>query len=787
MTIFDLQPKKQTIFDLQQQQTNTPDIASQPQVSVDTSVVQQSPADTSTSVPSGDTYNIDNNTPYTTVDTNPYAVKDENQALSNIAEGATRGTARPALGIAYLGEGIYNKLSDSNSTVVDKWIQNNEEAIKQKGLEGPALAGEIASNILLTALPGGTEASALKAGAIEGTVAGISSKGANRNDLDTALAVLTAGGGTMALQAVFNKLTGTQVHKLYSYMLDHYNLDPETVNKNYRNWLKITGEKDTIQNKIKSIVDSLGEQGANLKKMTADNPEAVKNLNATTKKIRENVDKASKTDFDAKDFAATLKQSYQDVADKYGEIKQALGSKPVEGAFENPKYPWTALDEATTGNVAELKKLIGNENDKITTGDLIEASPIINALIRRSKGRTLHQWAEVKKSVEDTLKKLLTPEEYKNWRAANADYARMSQVKDSKLGKVINQVIEATKKGKMLTTNKLFSTFKTLNEGENTFSNIKFLVGAENTAKLEKTIVNAALNSKLDGVGWESLAKNVSNNGFVTEEGKNLAKLVNTIKTTFHTDDAMRALNAKVGTNGATIATTVEGKASVWLIDKLFKIVRKNIPFSKYSMYLRKMDTLKDVLSSPTKVQEFSNLIKNSDAILDINPEEVVPELKPTIISMVDTWVKKNSAIPNEVLSDINHIKEDKFVEKYANLHWDDLQTQEFRSGMLSIPYDRYTYKTIKNLNNGYKLVKADSTLGIVDKEGKFKGILTVLDNGIENIAVDESVSGQNIAPFLIGQAIRNGYKFSGRLRLTPGGAKSLYRYLENPYKYSAK
>jgi hypothetical protein len=385
-------------------------------------------------------------------------------------------------------------------------------------------------------------------------------------------------------------------------MLDHYNLDKSEVEQNFAKWREATGESNSIDNKIKSMVDSLGDQGAVLKREASDNPILVKNLNKRVKDIEKIVENASKSNFKVSTFADDLNNAYKQVAEKYGEVKKSLQSVPVKAEFETE--PWEALDEATKGSVSELKLLIGEDNPYINSKDLIDAMPIINSLIRKTKGKTMHQWSEVANAVDTQLKDVLTTSQYKLWKETNKLYSKMANVRESKLGDLIATATNKSYKGTAKKTpEEVMDKLVKISGGDDVFTDLTSLVPKEKVANLEKAIINRALK---DDKSWNTIANNLNKKGFVTEPGKNLTKLVNNFKTVFKTDDAMRTLNTKIGQNGASIATTAEGKAAVWVINKLANMVRKHIPYSATAKHLRKLDTLFDVLKTPTKVEELS-------------------------------------------------------------------------------------------------------------------------------------------------------------------------------------
>jgi len=563
---------------------------------------------------------------------NPHAVADVSELTAMGEAGLARGAIRPVLGVAYLGEGVYNKLTNEQSKITDDWIKENEAIIKDKGLEGPALVGEIASNILLSGISAGSSAAGVAVR--EASIAGASSIGADRDSLDTGIAMMLGGGIGGGVQAVLNKLDKTQVKKLYDYMLEQYNVDPITAEKNFVEWRKATGESNSIENKVKSLVDGLGDEGATLKREIAHDPMAVKNLNRRVKETKKSVEELAKSNFNVENFADDLDNAYTDVSKKYGEVKEQISSVPVDKRFE--MEPWEALDEATAGDVKELRNLIGEDNPYINSKDLVEAMPIINKLIRRSKGKTLHKWSEVSKAVDTQLRDVLTESQYKLWKETNTLYSKMASVRESKLGNLI-----ATAKGKSFkgnpksTPEEVMAKLSKVNAGDDTFTNIVTLVGKDKTEELEKGIISSALK---EDKAWKTISKNLRNKGFVTAEGKRLQNIVNEFQTVFKTDDAMRVLNTNIGHEGASIATTAEGKAAVWVINKLANMIRKHVPFSAEAKHLRKLDTLEEVLRSPTLSAKLSETFEKL-------PQSVKDDIGTAYVAKLQEEMKKEQAI----------------------------------------------------------------------------------------------------------------------------------------------
>ena len=76
------------------------------------------------------------------------AAPDATDRTVDTAEGMGRGAGRMFLGLGKVGQDALGALTDEEYSQFDTWIAKNEKAIKDKGLEGSALVGEVLSNII---------------------------------------------------------------------------------------------------------------------------------------------------------------------------------------------------------------------------------------------------------------------------------------------------------------------------------------------------------------------------------------------------------------------------------------------------------------------------------------------------------------------------------------------------------------------------------------------------------------------------------------------------------------
>jgi len=599
----------------------------------------------------------------------------------------------------------------------------------------PATYGELAS---YGAVPMGS--GVMSATLTGGALTFLSSVGEDKSyseaTRDGIIGGLLTGGVTKALEF----LPGSKANGIYRYMLDHYNIDAKVADSEFKQWRRVTGEADTTKNRIKALIDNLGTQGADIKSSMVNDPIAVKNLNKRIKDTKQNLIEASKSSFNVEDFAQDLKTNFKRVGQEYNDIKATISDKPTNSVFE-PKL-FDVVDDATTGDVAELKQLLGK--DEVSVKDLLDSSPIVNSLKARAKGQSIHKWSVVKDQINSDLKDALSTKEYAMWKAANDNYAKMATVRVSKLGDEIQKAVSTTYKGSAKSTPEaVMRKLKTIGAGDDIFSNISDLVGQKHTAMLEKAIINRTLQGKNGNQAWETISKNLENKGFVTPEGQHLNSLVNDMKEVFKTDDSMRTLNVMHGRSGATIATTAEGKAAVVIIDKLSNMIRKHIPYSSVAKHLRVMDGLEDILREPTKVANFKNIIDNLNPHLKgiisndyndllIKEEQKLIEHKPDSLSTGDVNLQPKYATQSGIIGD---------DASYVALH--DAQTNLVRD-TLGKGYSNDVINKVKSYINGRRFntqlgrIKSEELQGNLDSVHKI--IKSEVDKMVKRINIDHGV-----------------------------------------------
>jgi len=309
----------------------------------------------------------------------------------------------------------------------------------------------------------------------------------------------------------------------------------------------------------------------------------------------------------------------------YSQIAQKIDKVSVDTS-KLPEIP-VALDDATTGNAKEIKQLLGGDNT--TAKDLVDAMPIINDMVSKTKGKTQYSWNVLKKSVDKELKNSIDPETYKLWKSSNKDYAKMSQLVNSKIGETIRRTLGMVRKSEKLTSEEAIRKISKLDGGDNTFKNLAWLTGNKTAAAFERMTIKEALGKGSENVSWAQLARNVEKKGFVTEEGKQLQNLITTMRDTFATDDKLKDIWFQNRGLSAGMSDSILSKIRFSFVGRAFDILVKHIPFNETATHMRRMSDLQAVLRSPTKLKAFEKALSEaSDGVKLKIMEDVVKKLE---------------------------------------------------------------------------------------------------------------------------------------------------------------
>ena len=499
--------------------------------------------------------------------------------------------------------------TDEDLTKINSYIDSYNKEHPEETIH-PSTAASLA---LTFGLPWGNTKKSI--GAMSGALAYLEGLGTTQDYGDAiaqgALGIAVGAAAKGTLDLITNKLLGKINDKgseeLLNYIVKQYNVKPEDLSSIYEKWGKINKFNNNYQDKVKAVVDSLGDTGAIAKTEAAtSSPTATRQVTGAMKDRMNLVKDLSKSDASLEDISSETQAKAKIVKDNYNKLKTKIGDKEV--VTEDVTIP-EALDDATTGQVAEIRKLLKAETT--TVNDLTDSMPIINDMLRKTKGKTNFEWSQLKTAVETKLKDTLSANDYNRWLGVNEDYAKMSQSLNSDIGKILQRVKGKLKGKESITADEALRKISRMTVGEDTFSNLKFLIGSKHAAELEKMIINEAMGKGSEEVTWATLARNLDKHGFVTKEGKQLAKLVEHMRDSFATDDKLRDIWFRNTGLSAGMSDSIIAKIRYSLVGRAFDILVKHIPFNETSRHIRMMDDLADVLSSPTKLAKFEKQISN--------------------------------------------------------------------------------------------------------------------------------------------------------------------------------
>jgi hypothetical protein len=409
----------------------------------------------------------------------------------------------------------------------------------------------------------------------------------------------------------------------------------------------------------------------------------------------------------------------------------ASGANKLGRNSTSVEIPESMADAESSGSVQAIKSTLSSPN--VTTQDIINIMPNINKLISRSDGVVKYNWTRVKDSLQTALEKSLTPNEFKAWTEANADYSKMADVTYGKVGDIMNNV----RKG-IITPDVGIRQISKLKPGETLFSNLQDMVGSKATAGFEKAILKEAMGKNSENVDWAHLARNLDQHGFITPEGRAIKSAVDSISKSFLTDDSINAIIAKSNFSDSGIGSNIYERAKVKFIGSVFKALTKRIPFNETSKYELRMDQLSKILSSPTKVKslmsEYNSLgegVKQKFKDDLIKQIAYNPKLEPT----GDVNLKPMYSTPKGTVS--SNISQ-------AALH--DAQLQIVRESLGSSVKSDQVMHTIKNVLDSKRtaniLRDAGERMKVNDREGNSKMLKKILDREVNTLV--ETVNKSN-------------------------------------------
>ena len=644
----------------------------------------------------------------------------------------SKGTKATGLGVLQMGYDVANiigadvtKLSDENKaqiTQINKEISDVEAKYGTKGdFFTPANVGRLLPSV--ATLPLAVE-SKMAGFFLEGSIAYAESRGEDKTITNSLVNGLIAGGVTAGLMKGIEMISTPAATKVYQYVKEHNNITDKAADDIFNNWAKVMDAPDTPANRTKAIVDSLGDKGAEIKReAAAGSPSAVKEIEGEIKARRDAVKDLTEGRAKVEHTAEAIDEASNIVKQNYANVKAKIVDKPTDLRLEIPD----ALDEATTGDASALKGIFGKE--ELTVNDLVDSMPHLNSLLRKTKGTTNHKWSIIKDEVETSLQKSLSKEEFSLWKEANSDYAKMANVVNSKIGKIITQV-QANK----ITPELAMKQIKTASGGKDLFTDIEFMIGREKTAAFEKAILREAMGKNSEFVDWAHIARNLDSKGFITEEGKNLKKVVDDIAGSFMTDDAIQAIMFKNQGLSAGMSDDLLAKVRYSVVGKMFTGLVKRLPFSESSKHMLRMDQLADILRNPTKVKELSKQFDNLGAgvkarLLEDSVNEAIKQIE----------YKPGAKTTGDVNLDTKYVtKSGTIAETPTEATLAEAQTQLLRDYLKSPLLEDKVIPKVHEVMNGNRinniLKQTNTKMKIDDIEGNKKMLQTIVTKEAEEL-----------------------------------------------------
>lgn len=317
--------------------------------------------------------------------------KDAIDRTLDTTEGMARGSGRMFLGLGKLGQDAVNNLSDSEYKAFDVWIKENEDVIKDKGLEGSAMVGEVLANIL----PVARLKSLGYIATSEGVMTGLSSLGKGEEYSDAGTKAVVSG----ATSAVAGKI----INRLFP------NLPSKEIDTNLKKNISKLDADD--QKRINGVLDVLDSKG--IKNMDNTAREAILSDIITTNKTSAEI-----SDTITRRLSAQAKVAKKKVANKYSEANEIASKIPVDKKIEFTYKP-KGKSEAKT--YTEAKEYLKPKYNK-TVEELESTISELGTKIRGSQGTDKYIYTQAKKSAQDMQDSLGGKDIYKEARNLSKQY-----------------------------------------------------------------------------------------------------------------------------------------------------------------------------------------------------------------------------------------------------------------------------------------------------------------------------------------------------------------------------
>lgn len=532
------------------------------------------------------------------------------QAGIDLAKGFTDLIGQESDTLEQLSEENKEKLRMLNATI------NNTEDIFS-----PANVGRIIPTLITLPVAYSTKTAAF---AIEGVVGYAEARGAEAEIPEALVVGAFAGGLTAgAMKALQSMSTQGKAGQALKYLQDEFSLDDDVVREIEKQWLKFADEPISDESKVKAIIDSLGERGAEFKAAAEVlNPDATKAINKSVVD-RQNEIKGLVANADIegtiravekhKDFATLSFANFRDLVDKNlpGSIK--IDIKPLDNlAKEFNKEINNIGPDVDLQNIVDNIKL--GQDEGLTVSGLLD--------LRQDLGRLANNTAKTARARRFKLNKVqeqvdqiiedVMPEEATNlWGLVKDEYKLMSSLQGrgtSETRNVMGTILSKAGDGQ-------YSYFKVLDmlskkaASAEDMAELAKAVGPKNMSNFERGLAKQVMSTDNEAVVYSEVFDKLKKIEMVTPQGQQVQKLLSDMSNVFKSDDFINKMNNIVtkqpGQGGAAFTLDLQEKFKYLAAGRFFQFLIRNLDVTKAGVKARRLEDIADVLSKPVKARKF--------------------------------------------------------------------------------------------------------------------------------------------------------------------------------------
>lgn len=435
-------------------------------------------------------------------------------------------------------------------------------------------------------------------------------------------------------------------------------------------WLEVMQSSGSNEDKIRAMIDSLGETGAGYKLAIQEVADTAKEVNVRAPKqsrvedvalevgkvanIEEGAEALGKEvgldakaaryraedivdNFRPENVSDELKRratniftkrlTQGDIGKLYGETIDALKSK-YKNTFDLGD-DISSVKASLQGSIAKGGNLTPTErnladalDEPMTISNMLRIKREITPLLKTAKGTQLQNIKKLKSNIEFKLSKNLDKKDYSLIKKLDDEYTNRSSVRGKKdLNKFGVELLKIANDKSNL--NKVLETLDTMSVSNIDIREIEKIVGTKNIAKIEAGIVKSMLNKNVDEVSWDVISKSLNKMGFVSKEGKEAKKIIDKMNSAFSADNFTNILKVrgKLSEDGAGALTAdMIAKIKYAASSGIFKEFKKRFFLTKTYEEIRILENLADVLSNKKvnvrgmsiKPEEVSKVVRSS-------------------------------------------------------------------------------------------------------------------------------------------------------------------------------